>query len=105
MIIVMNWRALQRHDVVAQRFLEGGRHKVIAWTTPVKYGKVDLEPEKVKEEWHNNHAKHSCSEMVPKLLKSQPTFHIEEIPQINGHGRTNGDKRENTDIFRRNDAR
>lgn len=100
---VVDGHSIGSHDIVAQRLLEFRRHEIIARTRAVQDGKVDLEPEQVEEEWHDNQGKGSGREVLPEVGQAQgalTTVDIEESPEINGHRRSNCDERKQTDIFR-----
>jgi len=53
-IVVVNRDCVGEHDVVAQRLLELGRHEIVSRPGTGEDGKVDLEPEEVEKEWHDD---------------------------------------------------
>ena len=63
-IVIQDVDCLSVHDVVAESFLELGRHEVISWPRTRQDGKVDLEPEEVEEEWHHQKTDSTGDEML-----------------------------------------
>jgi len=68
---------------------------------------VDLKPEEVKHEWHNDQANDTCCEVLAKVRQSKGTarsLDVEEIPEINHDWNTNREESECTHVFGRNDT-
>lgn len=98
-IIVVDRHAAQRQSIVGKGLLESRRHKIITGAALVQNRKVDLEPEEVEEEGDNNQAKGSGGKVCAKLLHSQSSPDVQQVPEVDGDGGTNGDKGEDSDVF------
>lgn len=66
---------------------------------------MDLEPEQVEEERHNDQSDGTGNKVLRKVFHGKPFAIIKEIPQIDGDGSSNGHKGEDTNVFRRDGAR
>lgn len=102
-IVVVHSDRVRQHDVVAQGLLELRSHKIIAWPRAVQDRKVDLEPEEVENEGHDDQPERTCRKVLSKIGHAQGSagaLHIQQVPQVDGHSGTNGDKGEQTDVFR-----
>lgn len=53
-IVVVNCDSISQHDVVTQRLLEFGRHEIISRSRAGKNREVNLEPEEVEDEGHDD---------------------------------------------------
>lgn len=106
-VIVLNADRLRRHEVVTEGFLELRGHEIIAWPGAGENGEMDLEPEQVKEERHNDEGKCAGSKVLSPMGHAESSrwaVDIQQVPQVNQNRSTNGDKCENTDILRRDNA-
>lgn len=101
-VIVVDRDRLESHHVVAQSLLELGRHEIIAWSRLAENRKVDLEPEKVEEEWDDDQANSASSKVLSKFNQGQRSLtavDVHKIPQINQDRDTDGEEGEYTDVF------
>lgn len=103
-IIKVDIHTAQAHNIVTQRFLELGGHKVVSRPTAVQDSEMNLEPEKVKEERHANETERTSRKVLRVLLERQAFFVVEEIPQINCNSGANGDEGEYADVLGGDDA-
>lgn len=63
-IIVVDGDGIRKHHIVAEGFLELGGHEIVARAGASKYGEMDLEPEKVEQEWDDDQAEGASCEML-----------------------------------------
>lgn len=101
-VVVLNIDRIRQHGIVTQCFLKFGRHEIIPGAGARQYGKVDLEPEQIKQEWKNNEADSTSSKVPSKLRKADGAsraLDVQQIPEINDNRGTNGDEGEGTDIL------
>lgn len=103
-IIKVDIHTAQAHNIVTQRLLELGGHKVVSRPTAVQDSEMDLEPEKIKEERHANEPECTSHKVLRVLLERQAFLVVKEIPQINCNSGANGDESEYTDILGGDDA-
>ena len=90
------------HDIVGQGLLESRSHEVVAWARSRENREVDLEPEEVHDERHNDESNGTCCEMLAKVGKTQCSFwsiNIEETPEIDGDSSPDSDEGEDTNVF------
>ena len=101
-VIVVNGDSVSEHNVVAEGLLEFRGHEVVARSRASEDGEVDLEPEEVEDEGHNDQTKSASSKVLAKLGQCQSatrTLDVQEIPQVNAYGRADGDEGEEADIL------
>lgn len=101
-VIVINGDGIGEHNVVTEGLLELGGHKVIARSRASEDREVNLEPEEVKDEGHNDQTKSPSRKVLAKLGQSQSatgTLDVQKIPQVDAYGRTNRDEGEEADIL------
>lgn len=68
---------------------------------------MDLKPEQIEQEWNDDQAKRSSTEMLAKLNQAESstsTVDVEKSPQIDGNGRANGKECKDADHLCRDDA-
>ena len=68
---------------------------------------MDLEPEEVEEERHDDQRNDAGSEVLAKLRKRQsalPTLDVHEIPQVNRNRNSDRKEGEDSDVFDGDDA-
>lgn len=106
-VVVLDVNSVGQHDVVAEGLLELGGHEVVAGAGAVEDGKVDLEPEEVEQEGHDDQTKGSGSKVLGELLEADGAIgsvDVEQVPEVNDDSRANGDKGEETDVLDRDIA-
>jgi len=99
---VVDSDSVGKHDVVAEGLLELRGHEVIAGTGAGQDGEVNLEPEEVEHEWHEDQAERASSKVLAELGKSESTLgavDVQEVPEINANRRADGDEGEQTNIL------
>jgi hypothetical protein len=107
-VVVLNIDRVGQHDVVAQGLLELGGHEVVTGTRSVENSEVNLEPEQVEQERHDDQTEGTSSKVLAELLQADSTtgsIDVEEVPEINDNGRANGNESKDTDILDRDIAR
>lgn len=98
---------LLRHDVVAERLLEFGAHKVVAGTGSGQDGEVDLEPEEVQHEGNDNQTSDTGSQVLAEFGQTEGALSavdVEKRPEVNGDGDTDGEEGEGTNVLGRDDT-
>lgn len=101
-VVVVNGDGIGEHDVVAQSLLELGSHKVISGTRSGQDGEMDLEPEEVEEEGHDDQTKGPSTKVLDEQAHRKSAtrpLDIQEIPQVDDDGGADGDKGESADIL------
>ena len=66
-VVVFDASGLCAHHVVAQCLLERGRHEIISRSGFAQNSKVNLKPEQVNEERHQNESSQTCHEVLCKF--------------------------------------
>jgi hypothetical protein len=82
--------------------LELRGHEVVARSGAGEDGEVNLEPEEVEDEGHDDQPKGTRRKVLPKVGQAQGaarSLYIQKIPEIDAHGRANGDEGEETDVL------
>jgi hypothetical protein len=106
-VVVLNVDRVGQHDVVTQRLLELGRHEIVTGTRSGQDGEVNLEPEQVEDEGHDDESESTGGKVLSELGQTQRAagpLNVEEIPEINDDGRANGDEGEEADVLGRDVA-
>lgn len=70
-IIIIDWDRLESHDIVAQSLLKLRGHKIIARSGPVENGEMNLEPEEVEEERHDDESDRTSGEVLSEFNEGQ----------------------------------
>ena len=107
-VVVLDIDRVGQHDVVAQGLLELGGHEVVTGTRSVENSKVNLEPEQVEQERHDDQTEGTSSKVLAELLQADSTtgsVDVEEVPEIDDNGRANGNESKDTDVLDRDIAR
>lgn len=104
-VVEMHADAVLGHDIVCERLLERGRHEIVAGAASVQDAEVNLEPEKVEEQWDDDQANSAGNEMFSEFLNRQPLPVIEEIPKVDGNSCADCQEGEYTDVLCGNNAR
>jgi hypothetical protein len=107
-VVVLDINCVGQHDIVAQGLLEFGSHEIVTRTGAVEDSEVDLEPEEVEQEGHDDQTKGTSSEVLGELLHADGTagsVDVKKIPEVDNNSRANGDEGKDTDILDRNVAR
>jgi hypothetical protein len=107
-VVVLDIDRVGQHDVVAEGLLEFGCHEVVTRTGSVENSEVNLEPEEVEQERHDDQAKGTGSKVLAELLHTDSTagsVDVEKIPEIDNDSTTNGNESKDTDVLDRNIAR
>lgn len=107
-IVVIDCDGIGQHDVVAQRLLEFGSHEVVSRSRAGEDREVNLEPEEVEDEGHDDQAESTRRKVLTKLRQAQRAsrpLDVQQVPQVDRHGRANSDKGEETNVLGRNVAR
>lgn len=106
-IVVVDRNSIARHDVIAQRLLELGRHEIITRARLSEDGEVNLEPEEVEQEWDNDQTDRAGSKVLAEVDERQralATVDIKQIPQVNGNSSSDSEEGEGADILGRDNA-
>jgi hypothetical protein len=104
---VVDADGLLGHDVVAESLLELGAHEIVTRTGAVEDGEVDLEPEEVEHEGDDNQTSDTSSQVLAELGQTESALSavdVEQRPEVNGDGNTNGEEGEGTDVLGRDDT-
>lgn len=107
-VVVLDVNRVGQHDIVAQGLLEFGSHEIVTRTGSVEDGEVNLEPEEVEQEGHDDQTKGTSSEVLGELLHANGTTRsvdVKKIPEVDNNSRANGDEGKDTDILDRDVAR
>lgn len=91
--------------VVGQSLLERRRHEIITRSAAIEDGEMDLEPEEVEEERHNNQTDCASNKVLGKLLHGQSIAVVEQVPEINRNSSSDSHKGKDTDVFSGDGAR
>jgi hypothetical protein len=108
LVIVLNVDRIGQHNVVAQGLLEFRSHEIITRTGSVENGKVNLEPEEVEQERHDDQTKSPSGKVLGKFLQADGTtrsVNVKEVPEVNNNGRANGNEGKYTNVLDRDIAR
>lgn len=106
-VVVVDRDGVGVHDIVRQGFLELRRHELVAGTRSRQNGEVDLEPEQVEDEGHDDKSEGTGGEVLSKVLNAEcasNALHIKQIPEVDNDGRPDGNKGEESDILSRDVA-
>ena len=106
-VVVFNASGLCAHHIVAQRLLECGRHEIVTWSGFAQNGEMNLEPEQVNEERHQNEPGQTGHEVFCKFWQSQSpstAVDVQETPKIYRNRTPDGKEREHSDVFGRYDT-
>jgi hypothetical protein len=101
-VVVLNVDRIGQHDVVAEGLLEFRCHEVITRTRSVENSEVNLEPEEVEQERHDDQTKGTGSKVLTELLHTDSTagsVDIEKIPEIDNDGTADGNESKDTDVL------
>lgn len=104
---VVNSNGLLGHEVVAQCLLEFRRHEIITGTRSGKDGEVDLEPEEVHHERHNDESNDASAEVLAKSRDAQRALlavDVEQVPEVDDDRHTDREEGEGTDVLGANNA-
>lgn len=101
-VIVLDVDCVGEHDVVAEGLLEFRGHEVVTGTGPGEDSEMNLEPEEVEEEGHQNETEGASSEVLAKFDEIDRTLgsvDVEKVPEVNDDGGADGDEGESTDVL------
>ena len=101
-IIVLDASRLCAHHVVAQCLLERRCHKFISRSGSVQNGEVNLEPEQVDEERHQDESSQPCRKVLCEVGQSQSsTFpvDVQETPEVNRNRTTDREECKHSNVF------
>lgn len=101
-VIVLDIVGAGEHDVVAESLLEFGGHEVVTGAGAAEDGEVDLEPEEVEEEWHDDQAEGTGTEVLGidgQAQSATGTLDVQKLPEIDDDGGADGDKGKGTDVL------
>lgn len=70
-VVIVDRYRISRHDIVTQSLLELGGHEVVARSGLAQDCKMDLEPEKVEEEWNDDETHSAGSKVFTELGQAQ----------------------------------
>lgn len=98
-VVVVHRDTVLSQEVVGQGLLELRRHEIIARTALVQNAEVHLEPEEVEEQRDHNETDEARNKVLSELLDGQALADVQQIPQIDGNRRTDGEEGEDTDVL------
>lgn len=105
---VVDSYGLLGHKVVAQGLLELWCHEVVTRARPREYGEVNLEPEEIHHERNNDKSDDARAKVFSKGRDAQRTLlavDVEQVPEVDDDGYTDGEEGEGADILGANNAR
>jgi hypothetical protein len=80
-IVVVDADRLLCHDVVAERLLELGAHKVVARSRTGQDGKVDLEPEEVEHEGDDYQASNAGGQVLAEFRQTKGALSTVDVEE------------------------
>lgn len=106
-IVVLDTDGLGGHGIVAKSLLELGGHELITRSGPGEDSEVDLEPEEVEEEGNDDKGNQTSGKVLDPgvhIKSTLATVDIQQVPQVDQDGSTNGHEGEETNVLGRDDA-
>lgn len=101
-VVVVDGNGIGQHDIIRKCLLELGGHEVVTRARTGENGEVNLKPEQIEDEGHDDQPKGTRGEVLAKVGQAQATtwsLDVEQIPQVDDDSRANGNKGEKADVF------